>query len=77
MKRLLNYQGADYLKASPMELKQAILASEGRVIVSESVVSAQPYIGGLTNAEIERAFGADILLLNALDLENPDRKSVV
>ena len=71
MKRLLNYQGGDYLKSSPMELKQAILASEGRVIVSESVVSSQPYVGGLTNAEIERAFGADILLLNALDLENP------
>lgn len=71
MKRLLNFQGGDFLKASPLELKQAILASEGRVIVSESVVTSQSYVSGLTNAEIEKAFGADILLLNCLDLENP------
>lgn len=76
MKRLLNYQGRDFLKASPLELKQAILASEGRVIVSESVVSFQPYVAGVTNAEIEQAFGADILLLNVLDLTNPQIQGV-
>ena len=76
MKRLLNFQGADFLNASPLELKQAILASEGRVIVSESVVTYQPYVNGLTNAEIEKAFGADILLLNVLDLNNPKIEGV-
>ena len=76
MKRLLNFQGADFLNASPLELKQAILASEGRVIVSESVVTFQPYVNGVTNAEIEKAFGADILLLNALDLDDPKIQGV-
>lgn len=76
MKRLLNFQGADFLNASPLEIKQAILASEGRVIVSESVVTYQPYVNGLTNAEIEKAFGADILLLNVLDLNNPKIEGV-
>ena len=76
MKRLLNFQGADFLNATPLELKQAILASEGRVIVSESVVTFEPYVNGLTNAEIEKAFGADILLLNVLDLDNPKIEGV-
>lgn len=76
MKRLLNFQGADFLNASPLELKQAILANEGRVIISESVVTYQPYVNGVSNAEIEKAFGADILLLNALDLENPKIEGV-
>lgn len=76
MKRLLNFQGADFLNASSLELKQAILASEGRVIVSESVVTYQPYVNGLTNAEIEKSFGADILLLNVLDLDNPKIEGV-
>lgn len=76
MKRLLNFQGADFLNATPLELKQAIFASEGRVIVSESVVTFEPYVNGLTNAEIEKAFGADILLLNVLDLDNPKIEGV-
>ena len=76
MKRLLNFQGADFLNASSLELKQAIQSSEGRVIVSESVVTYQPYVNGVSNAEIEKAFGADILLLNALDLENPKIEGV-
>ena len=76
MKRLLNFQGADFLNATPLELKKSILASEGRVIVSESVVTFEPYVNGLTNAEIEKAFGADILLLNVLDLDNPKIEGV-
>ena len=76
MKRLLNFQGADFLNASPLELKQAILASEGRVIVSESVVTYQTYVNDVTNAEIEKAFGADILLLNVLDLDKPKIEGV-
>ena len=29
-KRLLDFSASDFLKVSPLELKQAILASEGR-----------------------------------------------
>lgn len=71
MKRLLNFEGSDYLKVDKLNLKNAILSSEGRVIVSESVITNRPYLNEVTNAEVEKAFGADILLLNTLDLENP------
>ena len=71
-KRLLNMQASDFLSFSPMELKQAILASEGRTIMAECVsTDQQQYLGGVTNAEIERAAGADLILFNALDVFDP------
>ena len=71
-KRLLNMQATDFLSFSPMELKQAILASEGRTIMAECVsTDQQQYLGGVTNAEIERAAGADLILFNALDVFDP------
>ena len=71
-KRLLNMQASDFLSFSSMDLKQAILASEGRTIMAECVsTTQQQYLGGVTNAEIERAAGADLILFNALDVFDP------
>lgn len=69
-KRLLSCFASDFKTMTKEELKLAIKASEGRTILSENVVttSASP---GLTNAEIARAFGADLILLNVLDLFDP------
>ncbi|MBA0946646.1 MULTISPECIES: haloacid dehalogenase-like hydrolase [Enterococcus] len=53
------------------ELKQSIKASEGRVVLSENVAPRESFIGDITNAEIARAFGADLVLLNGLDLLHP------
>ncbi len=53
------------------ELKQSIKASEGRTIISENVVIRESFIGDITNSEIARAFGADLILLNCLDVLNP------
>lgn len=69
-KRLLNMSASGFAATSPMDLKQAILASEGRTIMAENVPSSQ-FLGGVTNAEIERAAGADLLLFNALDVFDP------
>lgn len=69
-KRLLNFAASDFQSASAMELKQAILASEGRTIMAENVPSSQ-FLSGVTNAEVERAAGADLLLFNALDVFDP------
>ena len=71
-KRLLDYAGKDFLNVEPMDLKQSILASEGRIIMAENVPIEQPYLNGLTNAEVERAAGADLILFNALDLMEPE-----
>ena len=48
-KRLLNMSASDFAATSPMDLKQAILASEGRTIMAENVPSSQ-FLGGVTNA---------------------------
>lgn len=72
-KRLLNMASSDFLSTTPMELKQAILASEGRTIMAECCCTErEQFFGGVTNAEIERAAGADLILLNCLDLFNPE-----
>ncbi|MGL5623910.1 DUF7916 family protein, partial [Cetobacterium sp.] len=73
-KRLLDFAGKDFLNVTPLELKQSILASEGRIIMAENVPTEQPYLNSLTNAEIERAAGADLILFNVLDLIEPEIK---
>ena len=67
-KRLLDFSASDFLSVRPMELKQAILASEGRTVMAENVASSSNFLAGVTNAELERAAGADLILFNALDL---------
>lgn len=70
-KRLLNYSASDFLSVKPLELKQAILASEGRTIMAENVPTQGPFLNEVSNAELERAAGADMILFNVLDLFNP------
>ncbi|WP_067842026.1 DUF7916 family protein [Amphibacillus sediminis] len=69
--RLLNCHASDFRKMNRDELLQAIKASEGRVLVSETVCAAPPLYPGVTNQEIVTRFGADLLLLNMFDLFNP------
>lgn len=70
-KRLLDFSASDFLSVRPMELKQAILASEGRTVMAENVASSSNFLAGVTNAELERTAGADLILFNALDLFDP------
>ncbi|MBY5035114.1 haloacid dehalogenase-like hydrolase [Streptococcus gallolyticus] len=70
-KRLLDFSAKDFLEVSPIELKQAILASEGRTIMAENVPTHPQFLMGVTNAELERAAGADLILFNALDVLHP------
>lgn len=71
MKRLLDCESSDFLSMTSKELKQSILASEGRTICSEIVVTREPLMNGITNAEVARASGSDLMLLNGFDLLNP------
>ena len=68
MKRLISANPSEILSMTAQELKQSIQASEGRVVLSENVVIRETFIGDITNAEIARAFGADMILLNCLDV---------
>lgn len=68
MKRLLDCTATDFEKMNGEQLKQAIRASEGRVILSEMMTSVAPLYPNITNAELACAFGADLLLFNLFDV---------
>lgn len=71
MKRLLNCTSSEMASMTKDELKQSIMACEGRVIMTETVVAVQPLLGDLTNAELAVSFGSDMVLLNVFDCDNP------
>ncbi|OLS35255.1 PEP phosphonomutase [Bacillus sp. MRMR6] len=71
MKRLLDCSASDFARMNGQELKQAIIASEGRTILAEVIGSFTPYYPAVTNAEMAAAFGADLILLNFFDVSNP------
>lgn len=57
-------------KLSKMELINAIKNSNGRTILAEIFITKSPLLGDISNLETARAFGADLLLLNDIDLSN-------
>ncbi|WP_161878739.1 DUF7916 family protein [Alkalibacterium sp. MB6] len=67
MKRLLDCHASDFENMTKDELVQSIVASEGRTLLSENIVTGSA-AEGLTNSEVAKAAGADLILLNALDL---------
>ena len=71
MKRMLDCQSSDFARMSRDELIYTIAHAEGRVIACETIGSIQPMLGDVTNAEFVTAMGADILLLNIFDVQNP------
>ena len=71
MKRLLSCFASEMLAMNGEELRQSILASEGRTIIAETVVNVPPMLGNVTNGETAAAFGADLILLNAFDCFDP------
>ncbi|MFV0381276.1 MAG: haloacid dehalogenase-like hydrolase [Breznakia sp.] len=70
-KRFISCNASEILSMTAQELKQSIAASEGRIIMSENVTFRMPSVEDITNAELARAFGADLILLNGLDVLNP------
>lgn len=71
MKRLISCYASDFENLTRDQFKQSILASEGRTILAETVVTAAPLLEGVTNAEMMAAFGADLLVLNEFDVMQP------
>ncbi|WP_204255822.1 MULTISPECIES: haloacid dehalogenase-like hydrolase [unclassified Mammaliicoccus] len=77
VKRLISANTSDILSFTSEELKQSIKASEGRTVLSENVVVHTPaLVQDITNAEMATAFGADMILLNALDVNEPEIKGL-
>ncbi|HLR60946.1 MAG TPA: haloacid dehalogenase-like hydrolase [Lentibacillus sp.] len=76
MKRLLNCTASDFMEMNGHQLREAIEASEGRVVLSEVICATTPLYPGLTNAEYAAAFGADLILLNLIDVDKPNVEGV-
>lgn len=72
MKRLISCYASDLVGIGKEALKQAIRTSEGRTVLGETVVTAAPLIEGVSNAEMMASFGCDLLVLNELDVFNPE-----
>lgn len=70
-KRLLSCTASELLAMGKEEIIRAIANSEGRVLACETIGAMQPMLGDLTNAEFAASQGADLLLLNMFDVQNP------
>lgn len=70
VKRLLACDAEDFKRMTKEELLQAIGSSEGRTILAEVNGNVSPTPFNVTNAEIARAFSADLILLNKCDIQN-------
>ena len=71
MKRIIDCRSSDFLNMTRRDLLDSIANCEGRTICCETVGSYQPMLGDVTNAEFAAAMGADILLLNLFDCNDP------
>ncbi len=64
MTRLLDQYGSSLAALAGKELIEAIRESDGRSVLAEVDVSSAPLFAGTANAEIAAAFGADLICLN-------------
>ena len=71
MKRFLDCTASDFENMNKRELLEAISASEGRLLVCETIGMIQPMLGDITNAEFVASMGADLILLNIFDVNHP------
>ncbi|WP_129991176.1 hypothetical protein [Rahnella sp. CFA14(1/10)] len=64
-KRLLDCCASDVVNMDRETLLYAIHASEGRVLVSETIAITQPLLNNVSNAELAASQGADVVLIPA------------
>lgn len=70
-KRFIDCSANDCKEMNKEELLKSIALSEGRVMVCETIGAVQPMLGNITNAEFAASMGADMLLLNMFDVNEP------
>jgi len=75
-KRIIDRIGLKDFDVRSNELIDSIRLGEGRTMVSEIVCPAQPMLYDVSNVELAAAFGADIILLNMYDVNQPLIKGV-
>ena len=71
VKRMLDCVASDLAGFTKADYLKSIAGSEGRVIACECIGLTMPILADVTNAEFAAAMGADILLLNMFDVQDP------
>ena len=71
MRRIIDCRCSDFLNMTRRDLLDSIASCEGRTVCCETVGALQPMLGDVTNAEFAAAMGADLLLLNMFDCNDP------
>lgn len=71
VKRILDINSSDINKMKKEDKLISIKTGEGRTLVSEVISVAPPLLWDVSNVELASAFGADIILLNVYDVNNP------
>jgi hypothetical protein len=70
-KRLLDTTARELASYSREEIVASIRASEGRVLAAEVIAPAMAAVQDVSNPEVAAAMGADLIVLNMLDVGQP------
>ena len=70
-KRYLDCSASELAAISKHDLLDALRGSEGRVMVAETIGAVHPMLTTVTNAELAASQGADVLVLNMFDVDQP------
>jgi hypothetical protein len=70
-KRLLDTTASELLGYGRLDLLKSIRASEGRTMAAETIAIATPALYDVSNPELAAGLGADIIILNLLDMRDP------
>ena len=71
LKRLIDTTARELTSYNKAELLTAISESEGRTLAAETIGTVTPMLVNITNAEFVASLGADLIMLNIFDVNNP------
>lgn len=71
LKRLIDTTARELTSYNKAELLTAISESEGRTLAAETIGTVTPMLVNITNAEFAASLGADLIMLNIFDVNNP------
>ena len=71
LKRLIDTTAKELTSYNKAELLTAISESEGRTLAAETIGTVTPMLVNITNAEFVASLGADLIMLNIFDVNDP------
>ena len=71
LKRLIDTTAKELTSYNKAELLTAISESEGRTLAAETIGTVTPMLVNIANAEFAASLGADLIMLNIFDVNNP------